>query len=132
MTKKDPGKSGADASAEEIHHLWQEVYRAWEKSHNVNDVSEHNCIKTIDIFKKLLGLIDKEKDPHDYCVALRMRAQNYCLMNKFDHALKDLYAERDINSRRNDQLRIKKCEELISQISDWRSDISKISFDVYR
>ena len=102
----------------EIYGLWQEVYRLWDESQISGVVSEKNCNLAIDVISKLLDLVDKEMEPHDYCVALRMRAQNYCLLKKYDSALEDLYKERDLDRKLNDYIRIIKCEELISQIND--------------
>ena len=107
--------------ATEIYSLWLEIYRLWEESHESNDNLEKNSNKAINIFSRLLELIDKESDPHGYCVALRMRAQNYCLVNKCDEALKDLNRERNFNDNRNDKIRVKNCDELISQITLWCS-----------
>ena len=103
--------------ASEINLLWLEIYRLWEEAQALGGVSETICKETIAIFSKLLELIDKETDPHGYSVALRMRAQNYCLINKYDDALEDLKIERDLNNRNNDQIRVEKCDELISQIN---------------
>ena len=102
----------------EIYQLWKEVYRLWDESQISGVVSEKSCNMAIDVISKLLALVDKEMDPHDYCVALRMRAQNYCLVKRYDDALEDLYKERDLDRKLNDYLRIIKCEELIKQIND--------------
>lgn len=113
-------RPSTNIAASEIHHLWSEVYRLWEESHSTDGVSENDCNKAIGIFSKMLDLVDKETNPHDYCVALRMRAQNYCMLREFDNALKDLHRERDFNHKNHDHLRVDRCEKLISQISDWR------------
>ena len=110
-----------NTNAREINRLWSEIYSLWKDSIESDDVSKTNCDKAIDIFSVLLELVDKEKDPHDYCVALRMRAQNYCLLKKYDDALNDLHTERKFNGDNNDHLRVKKCEELISEILVWQS-----------
>jgi len=115
------GGLGTDNAASKIYNLWSGIYRLWEESNESDGVSENNCNKAIDIFSELLDLIDKETDPHDYCVALRMRAQNYCMAKKYDDALKDLHRERDFNRRNNDQVRVDRCEKLISRISSWHS-----------
>ncbi len=111
------------ANAHEINRLWSEIYCLWKEENELDGVSEKNSNKVIDIFSELLELIDKEKDPHGYCILLRMRAQNYCLKKKYDDALRDLRTERDFINKYHDLLRIKKCEELISKISDWRGDV---------
>jgi len=109
--------SNTNEFASEINLLWLEIYRLWEEAQALDGFSETNCSETIAIFSKLLDLIDKESDPHGYSVALRMRAQHYCLIKKYDEALVDLKIERDLNDRNNDQLRVKKCDELISKIN---------------
>jgi hypothetical protein len=115
-------KSDSNEFASEINLLWLEIYRLWEEAQTLEGISETNCNETIAIFSKLLKLIDKESDPHSYSVALRMRAQNYCLINKYDDALEDLKIERELNERNNDQIRVEKCDELISQITNRRID----------
>lgn len=103
--------------ASEINHLWLEIYRLWDEAQALDSFSEKNCNDTITMFSKLLEMIDMDSDPHSYSVALRMRAQHYCLIRKYDDALVDLKMERDLNDRNNDQVRVKKCDELISQIN---------------
>ncbi len=110
-----------NTNAREINHLWSEIYSLWKEALETDGISEKNCNKAIDIFSELLELVDEEKDPHDYCVALRMRAQNYCLLKKYDDALNDLHVERKFNGKNHDLLRVKKGEELISQILVWQS-----------
>ena len=115
-----------NTNAREINRLWSEIYSLWKYVLELDGISdEHfnkaNCNKAINIFSKILELVDKEKDPHDYCVALRMRAQNYCLLKKYDDALNDLHVERKFNGKNNDLLRVKKGEDLISQILVWQS-----------
>lgn len=107
------------ANAHEINRLWSEIYHLWKEENELDGVSKINSNKVIDIFTELLELIDKGKDPYGYCIVLRMRAQKYCLKKKYDDALKDLRTEQDFINKYHDLLRIKKCEELISKISDW-------------
>lgn len=115
-------KSDINDAATEISLLWLEIYRLWEEAQALDGISERNCSETIAVFSKLLELIDKESDPHSYSVVLRMRAQHYCLINQYDDALEDLKIERDLDDRNNDKLRVKKCDELILQITDRRID----------
>lgn len=125
-------KSDTNDTASEIYGLWLEIYRLWEESHDPDLILEKNCEEGIRIFSRLLDLIDKESDPHDYCVALRMRAQNYCLINKCDKAVDDLIRERDFNNSRNDHLRSKQCDDLISQIGSWCSEIKSFDTSIQR
>lgn len=111
-------KSTTNDIASEINLLWQEIYRLWEEAQRLDGFSDKNCSETIAVFSQLLETIDKESDPHSYSVALRMRAQHNCLVKKYDDALIDLKLEREINERNNDQIRVRKCDELISQIKD--------------
>lgn len=110
-------------NAQEINRLWSEIYSLW-KQEETNKSQSHldkECNKVIDIYSKLLDLIGKEANPHDYFFVLRKRAQNYGLIKNFDNALEDLYEEADYAWKKNDQLRIKECQELISQISVWHT-----------
>ena len=117
-----------DTKSHEINRLWSKIYQQWEKMNNSHISPDEACNKVIDIYSKLLTLISEETEPLDYYFVLRKRAQHYSLLNRFDDALDDLYREGDHAWRNNDNLRVKECQELISQISAWNL-ASKISAD---
>lgn len=100
------------ANANKIYYIWKEIY-------SLNNELDRGNDKRIELFSKLLDLIGKETDPHDYFFVLRQRAQHYSLMKNFDTALEDLYREKDYACKVNDNLRAEECQELISRISAW-------------
>lgn len=113
-----------EGNAHKINQLWSEIYRLWKQADNHESTKSHNAPdnerhKVIDIYSKLLDLISREADPHDYFFVLRKRAQYYGLTKKFNNALDDLYEEADYAWKTNDNIRAKECQELISQISVW-------------
>ena len=114
-------QSITNSTAHEINRLWREIYQSWKEVNNSHCVSDKENNKAIVIFSKLLELIDRQANLHDHCFVLRKRAQHYSLTMKFEDALKDLYTERGYYCERHDFLRVKECDELISQISVWRN-----------
>lgn len=83
------------------------------KTKQFHNTSDYGNRKAISALTKLLGLIDVNTHPNDFCFALRKRAQYYSMNKNFDDALKDLQTELDVARANRLHRRIDDVEELI-------------------
>ena len=95
-----------------INHLWESAKKlGW---------SDAECKKAVAIYTELLGLVDETSASFNMCAIFRNRAMSYRSLRNYDAALEDLARELEIAQRREDQLRVMKCQKIIEETREWK------------
>ncbi|MCK4311000.1 MAG: zinc ribbon domain-containing protein, partial [Methanomicrobia archaeon] len=95
-----------------INHLWESAKKlGW---------SDAECKKAVAIYTELLGLVDETSTSFNMCAIFWNRAMSYRSLRNYDAALEDLARELEIAQRREDQLRVMKCQKIIEETREWK------------
>ena len=92
------------------------IRRLWNEAKTLGESKEY--AKAVELYSKLLTLVDESSMDFDICAILRNRAISNRALGNHDAALADLSRELEIAQRNSDEMRVRECRKTIQQTNE--------------